>query len=1001
MIVQSMRLKNIKSYGEGPDGDGVTIYFESGTNRIAGKNGHGKTTLIESLGYALFLTEPVFEESFQMDTYFLRTGKKAAEIDVTFGHRGEFFRIERGLGPNSKRQTKVVELANGSTCAEGAREVSAFLCRLFDLPDCKRFSELFWKLIGVRQGRLTWPFDSKPGAAKDYFEPLLDVAVFRECFQSLKPAVDEFFARLHEQEKIRAGIEERIRERRDSAALLEVKRRRFKEIQLQVQALNQVRENVSKRLAQLEAMEISLRAAESERNSVQNALGLARQHREIAERRMRESAEAAGVVALVGSGYNSFETAENELQILRAKQAEQHHLEMEIADAEKKKIEFEGKSSAASSQADIFARQKQGKEEEQSSISERLAALRNRLCGSQPDFDRQKNLERSATPTLSDIRHFVSSFAALLAHGETTLEKMKEITAALASRDVSTLQAARVQEEIVSEALQSLLRQLAAATAEHAALQKQLQEIEGGICPFLKEQCRQFDPSKVQGDLKEKSETIRMLGRKRVIAEDACRASQTEHEKRRKEEQNLAEKSSQLGQMILDFLSGFARLEWEKTRQAVDRLRQWIQEAQPMPECPNTPGNCGNIDLFESSYRQYVNYLKELENWWQWTENLVQERTNEILKEEGRRNSDQRDEVNCLDHLRRIESEIGKLAVAENEQREAAAACRRESADLEKTIAGLDQCRRAFAFLGEEIVQLAQMQQKYRSDYQRYLGAKPLADERSAREMELDARRKQEERAAAELTLCESTLSQLRRGVDEASLAAVRRELEEKSAAVAAESANLDHARRETEREEIRFREWQEACARRDEIVRIVHRLSAAIKLTELARVCLRDSAPIVAQNLCDRITGQAQRIFNRINPDPVELRWEAAPRYSLRVIPGDRRFAMLSGGEQTKLALAMTLAMIQEFSGLRFCVFDEPTYGVDGESREKLGDAMLEVQKAAGLEQLILVSHDDAFDGKIENSIYLRKTADGTEVVQFPRQMRRRESQNSIASEA
>jgi hypothetical protein len=29
---------------------------------------------------------------------------------------------------------------------------------------------------------------------------------------------------------------------------------------------------------------------------------------------------------------------------------------------------------------------------------------------------------------------------------------------------------------------------------------------------------------------------------------------------------------------------------------------------------------------------------------------------------------------------------------------------------------------------------------------------------------------------------------------------------------------------------------------------------------------------------------------------------------YSLRVTPGDRRFAMLSGGEQTKLALAMTL---------------------------------------------------------------------------------------------
>jgi exonuclease SbcC len=105
-------------------------------------------------------------------------------------------------------------------------------------------------------------------------------------------------------------------------------------------------------------------------------------------------------------------------------------------------------------------------------------------------------------------------------------------------------------------------------------------------------------------------------------------------------------------------------------------------------------------------------------------------------------------------------------------------------------------------------------------------------------------------------------------------------------------------------------------------------------------------------------------------------------PRYSLRIVPGDRRFAMLSGGEQTKLALAMTLAMIQQFSGLRFCIFDEPTYGVDAESRERLAEAILKSEEAAGLDQLIIVSHDDVFNSRIEQSIILKKRADfGTEV--------------------
>jgi exonuclease SbcC len=1002
MIIRSIRLKNIKSYGEGADGNGVTISFEPGTNRVAGKNGHGKTTLIESLGYALFLSEPIFEESFQSDTYFLRTGKRAAEIDVTFSHRGEFYRIERGLGPNNKRQTKVIQLEDGSTCAEGQREVSGFLCRLFDLPDSERLSELFWKLIGVRQGRLTWPFDSKPSAAKDFFESLLDVAVFRGCFQSLKPAVDEFIAHLHEQERIRAGIDERIRERSDSAAMLEANRLQFREIELRLVALNNAWEDISKRLVGLEAMEISVRVAESQWKAAGNALGLIRQQRETCEQRTRESAEAADVVAQVLPGYESFLKAEQELQALRGKLAVQHRLEMEISEGEKKKIELEGKSNSARSQTDVFARQRQGKEEERIHVHERLEEIRNRLSASEVEFEKQKRLANRASHELSDIRHFVNSFAALLAHGKTTLKKMQEMEAALAARDAFALQTARRREEEAGEALHLLRQQLAATTAEHSALRKQLQEIEGGICPFLREQCRQFDPSKVEGDLKEKSATIEILKKKIGIAEFAFRTAQIEHEQRRKEEKNLVRKSSHLEQMFIDFLSTFERLAWGKTEEEINSLRQWIRQVQAVRERPNPHAKRVDAEAFESIHQETVKYLQELENWWERTENLVRERIDAVTEEEGRRNSDQRDEVNSADHLRRLESEIGKLAGAENEQRKIGAASQRESAELEKNIAALDQRRRALGFLGNEIALLEQTQWRYRSDYQRYLGAKPLSDELSSREIQLKTRREQEERAVAAAELCESTLSELRTGYDESALIALRREFQAMSAVVAMESNKLDHARRETDREQRRFLEWQEACVTRDEIVRGIQRLTAAVQLTELARVVLRDSAPIVAQHLCDRIAGQAQRIFNRINHDPVELRWEAAPRYSLRVIPGDRRFAMLSGGEQTKLALAMTVAMIQEFSGLRFCIFDEPTYGVDAESREKLVDALLESRKAAELEQLILVSHDDAFDGKIEHSIFLRKTAaHGTEAVQFSSHRNSRMGQNSVASGA
>jgi exonuclease SbcC len=983
MIVRSMRLKNIKSYGEGPEGDGVTVFFEPGTNRVAGKNGHGKTTLVESLGYALFLSEPISEESFQLETYLLRTGQKAAEIDVTFAHHGELFRMERGLGPYSKRRTKVVQLEDGSTCAEGAKEVSAFLCRLFDLPNPKRLSELFWKLIGVQQGRLTWPFDSKPSAAKDFFEPLLEVAVFRECFESLKPAADEFSARLHEQQRVRERVEERIRERADSGAALESRRLLVGEIERRLHTLNENREEVSRRLAQLEALETSLRAVQVQRSAAQNGLGLARQQREISEQRMRESAQAGEVVALVISGHRSFEKAENELQSLRARQAEQRRLEMALADAEKKRIEIDGKASAARSQMDVFVWQRQRKEVERDTLRARVEALRQRLLTSQPEFEKQKDLASRTTHSLSDLRHFVGNFAALLAREGTALERIKETTATIAARDESALETARRQEVGAMEALQAFRQRIAAANAEHSALIKQLEEIRDGICPFLKEQCRQFDPSKVEGDLRQKGAMIEMLQNKSGIAESALRAAQSEHEYQREEEVNLVKKRSQLEQMVDELSCAFERLAWDETGESVNRLREWIQPLQPIPACAHGSAQGIDANAFERRHRRNVEYLHELEGWWRKTENLGQEWINAVQEEERRSNADQRDLFNSAEHLQRIESEIQKLLLDERVQREVAAASQRESAELQKIIVDLDQRRGAFDFVANEIALLEQAQQKHRSDYQRYLGAKPLADERSSREIELNARREQEGRAEEELRRHETALTELARDFDQATLTSLRYDLEGIRAAIAGQSVNLQNSLLEMDREEARFREWQGACARRDEIDQAALRLRAAIKLTELARVVLRDSAPIVAQQLCERIAAQAQRIFNQINSDPVEIRWEAVPRYSLRVNPGDRRFAMLSGGEQTKLALAMTLAMIQEFSGLRFCVFDEPTYGVDAESREKLGHAILESQKAAELEQLILVSHDDAFDGKIEQAVFLRKTVtNGTEVV-------------------
>jgi exonuclease SbcC len=747
--------------------------------------------------------------------------------------------------------------------------------------------------------------------------------------------------------------------------------------------LNEARDVARKTIDQLEAKEISRDEAQRQLSVARNACVLAHQQRETAEQRVQESVAAGERLALVVSGFQAYETAENELKVLRAEQAEQHRFEKEMAEAEKKKAESDGKLAAAALQAEALARQKEEKEAEKTDIYSQLNALRARLSGSQSEFESEKKATDRATRDLSDVRHFVNNFEASLAHGEATLEKMKELTRALSGWDATVFQKASREEAAADEVLQRLREQLAAASAEHSSVSRQLEEIGGGVCPFLKERCRQFDPSKMEGDLRQQSAAIEYLRKNIEAAESALSQVEAERERLYREERALTGKSSQLQQMAVEYANGFERLAWAATGAAVSSLRAWVTTIQLMPEFTKQPGASLEASALEAGHRKNVIYLQELQNWWRVTEHVVQARLDAFREEDRRRNADQQDEVNGNDQLRRIEAEISKLSVAEDELREDAGSYLSQSAELVKSIASLDQRLQVYGFLAKEIAGLEAIQQKHRGDYQAYLGAKPLADQLTTRENDLQARRQEEAAADAMARFCEIAYAEASKDFDPGALPALRREFEQISAAAGKESANLENVKRELEREEKRLREWREACATRDEIVREIGRLEAAIKLTELARVVLRDSAPAVAQHLCDRIAGRAQQTFNQINDDPVELKWEAAPRYSLRVVPGERRFAMLSGGEQTKLALAMTLAMIQEFSGLRLCVFDEPTYGVDAESREKLGEAMLAAQKAVGLEQLIIVSHDDAFDGKIEHSIFLRKTAvNGTEVV-------------------
>ena len=95
MQIISIHLKNIKSHRD------TELTFSPGINVLSGANGVGKSTIFESVGYALF---GVDAQSFVGNVErFITIGAKRGEITVIFQLTdGEQYRVSRTVGTPSK-----------------------------------------------------------------------------------------------------------------------------------------------------------------------------------------------------------------------------------------------------------------------------------------------------------------------------------------------------------------------------------------------------------------------------------------------------------------------------------------------------------------------------------------------------------------------------------------------------------------------------------------------------------------------------------------------------------------------------------------------------------------------------------------------------------------------------------------------------------------------------------------------------------------------------------
>jgi len=168
MQIKSVELKNIKSYSH------ETVEFKEGINGICGLNGHGKTTLLEAIGYVLFDYLPYSEKDF------IRKGENSAYVTIEVLSNGAIYRLTKKPGGEST-------VRGPGTDITGKKDALAWINHnLFPLSSIDELPGIFENAVGVPQGMFIAAFMNTPAKRQKIFNEVLKVEEYKEAYDKMR-----------------------------------------------------------------------------------------------------------------------------------------------------------------------------------------------------------------------------------------------------------------------------------------------------------------------------------------------------------------------------------------------------------------------------------------------------------------------------------------------------------------------------------------------------------------------------------------------------------------------------------------------------------------------------------------------------------------------------------------------------------------------------------------------------------------------------------------------
>lgn len=188
MIIKKVQLENYRSHSN------TTVEFTKGVNLILGKNGRGKTSILEAISTVMFNTKD--RSGKETGKSYIKFGEKSSKVDIDFiANDGREYNLKteflkQNLKTNFKRYYRFW------IWWRYPREIRRTLWNK------KGFEETYENIVIAKQNEFINIFKAKPKDREEIFNRIFNTQIYKEMYDSfLKEAVDKYKEKVKDLDK--------------------------------------------------------------------------------------------------------------------------------------------------------------------------------------------------------------------------------------------------------------------------------------------------------------------------------------------------------------------------------------------------------------------------------------------------------------------------------------------------------------------------------------------------------------------------------------------------------------------------------------------------------------------------------------------------------------------------------------------------------------------------------------------------------------------------------